>query len=96
MIQPIRIERGTRDYKQLEAVAKMLEAVSPYGATYEVRDVYFDFGQDWWWTTICREGWSECQVLSPRQWENILLAGNIKELAEIAEDIRSGKFFGDR
>lgn len=95
-MQPKVIAYGTEDYKSLEAVAKLLEVMSPHGAIYEVRDVYFDYGQDWMWTTICRKGWRECQVLSPREWEDILFAENIGELAQAAENIRNGKWFADR
>ncbi len=94
-MNPRRIEFGTREYTKLEAVAKMLEAVSEKNALYEVRDVYFDFGQNWMWTTISRIGgeWGDVQILSPRQWEMILLADNATQLAEAVDDIRSDKYF---
>lgn len=96
MANPRRVEIGSREYKNLEAVAKMLEAVSPNEAIYEVSDCYFDYGQNWMWTTILRFGFRECQILSPRQWEEILLADGIAELAEVAENIRNDKYFGDK
>ena len=85
-----------REYRKLEAVAAMLETRSPNGAIYEVKNVYFDFGQDWMWTTICRRGFHDCQVLTPRDWNNILLAETPHELADAAEAIVNGDWFGDK
>lgn len=62
-MNPRVLEWRTRQYKNLEAVAKMLEALSPNGAVYEVENVYFDFGQDWLWTTIVRYRHMERQRL---------------------------------
>lgn len=96
MANPARIERGSREYKNLEAVAKMLEAVSPNEAEYVVEDVYFDCGQNWMWTTICRRGFRECQILNPKEWGWVIDSEGIAELAEAAELIRLGKYFGDK
>lgn len=96
MANPARVERGSREYKNLVAVAKMLEAVSPNEAEYVVEDVYFDYGQNWMWTTICRRGFRDCQILNPREWGEILLADDVQELAYITKCIRDGKYFGDR
>lgn len=90
------ISKNEREYKNLEFVAKALEISSPNNAQYIVEDVYLDFGQRWMWTTIVRRGFRECQVLSPREWEEIMLADGVRELAEIAEEIRNGDYFGDR
>ena len=95
-MQPATIKKGTQEYKKLQLVAKMLEFNSPNNARYVVRDVYFDYGQKWMWTTICREGFRECQILCPRDWEKILLAGTAMELAGIVDEIRYGEYFGDR
>lgn len=96
MANPRRVEIGSREYKNLEAVAKMLEAVSPNEAEYVVEDVYFDYGQNWMWTTICRRGFRDCQILNPREWGEILLADDVQELAYITNCIRNGKYFGDK
>lgn len=96
MANPRVINKGTEEYKRLAAVAAMLEAVSPNEAKYVVEDVYFDYGQDWMWTTICRRGYSECQVLYPVQWENIILAKDLAALGKAAEDVRNDEYFGDK
>ena len=83
------------DYQKLEVVARMLENKSAHKAHYVVKDVYLDFGANWMWTTIVREGYRECQVLYPRDWKNIVLADSFTELEKIAEEIRNGEYFGD-
>ena len=96
MANPRVVEIGTSEYKKLEAVAAMLEAISPNGATYEVSDCYFDLGQNWVWTTIIRCGYVESQVLTPREWEEILMAETPTELANATENIRRAKYFMDK
>lgn len=100
-MQPRTFEKGTTEYKRLEAVAKMLEALSAHNATYEVENVYFDFGQDWWWTTITQYrdtdmGIRECQILSPKQWELIILSTTTSALANACDEIRNNKYFQDK
>jgi hypothetical protein len=101
-MQPTIIEVFDPDYTKLCAVAKVLEAFSQNNAQYLVDNVYFDYGQDWFWTTICRRGRrggkhvSDCQILSPRQWENILMSESPEELFKCIEDIRNDKYFNDK
>lgn len=82
-------------YKNMEAVAQMLQAFSKNGAQYILKDVYLDFGQRWMWTTIVRRGYRECQILCPRDWQAIERATSPQELAEVVEVIRNDKYFGD-
>ena len=89
------LEKNDQGYKNLKAVAAMLEAFSKHGAAYEVTDVYLDMGQDWMWTTIYRKGYMDCQVLCPRDWRAIVLANTVEELAEVVNVIRNGDFFHD-
>lgn len=95
-MNPITINMETKEFKNLQAVASMLEALSPNNAKYIVTDVYFDLGQDWMWTTIVRKGYKECQVLSPREWGAIIFADNAKQLGEATQDIIDDKWFGDK
>jgi len=90
------LERTERAYLKMELVAKALELASPNGAKYRVEDVYLDYGQDWMWTTIVRHGYKECQVLNPREWEDIVFyADDAHALATVVDNIRADKFFGD-
>ena len=93
--------RNDREWKNLNAVAKMLESVSKNGYRYEVEDCYFDFGQNWMYTTvICHNPnatglLSSWQVGCPRDWENIVEAETIEDLAKVVETIRADKYFRD-
>jgi len=89
------LEYNEKAYKNMVAVAKMLEALSEHDAQYIVKDVYLDFGQDWMWTTICRRGYMECQVLCPRDWKAIVSATTVQELADVVEVIRADEYFND-
>lgn len=83
------------EYSNFKAVAALLEATSPNGARYIVEDVYLDYGQNWMWTTICREGYMDCQVLNPREWELVYMADSLDDLYKAAKEIKNGKFFND-
>lgn len=88
--------KSEKAYRRLEMVAMALTFDSPNNARYEVEDCYLDFGQNWMWTTIVRHGYKECQVLSPKEWDDIMLASSSEELAKIVKEIENGKYFGDR
>lgn len=92
-----RIIRETESmYKKLQMVARMLTYDSVHDATYVVEDVYLDYGQDWMWTTICRVGYRECQVLNPRQWKDISAAETLDDLLRCVRKIQNDEYFGDR
>ena len=53
----------------------------------EMTSCYFDFGQDWKWTTIVvtnEETGSHWQALSPRDWELIVTCDSIDKLVKMA------------
>ena len=83
------------EYKKLKAVAAALEMLSKHSAQYVVRDVYLDFGQNWMWTTICREGYRECQILSPRDWRDVMVIETADDLALVVDHIRNDEYFND-
>lgn len=90
------LKMDSREFKKLECVARMLELESKHNAEYEVRDVYFDYGANWMWTTIVRtHDWMECQVLSPRQWRMIMDCETGADLVKVVDDIRNGEYFND-
>jgi hypothetical protein len=99
---PKTIERNTQEYKMLEAVAKLLETFSAKGFKYTVEDVYFDFGQDWMWTTIIAHNPEEFgvlhswQAINPRQWEGIITSTNVNELTEMVNIIQNDNWFSDK
>lgn len=91
-------ERGTKEYTALEAAAKLLELASPNGTKYEVEETYFDYGQDWVWTTIVAhpvKGMS-WQALNPRDHALItddLMPGSI---VKAVENTLNSKFNPDK
>ena len=82
---------GSEEYAKLEAVAKMLTA---YGKQkYWVGDTYFDYGQDWKWTTILCEKddseWGAFQALYPVDQERILSAVDGPDLLSAVQKVLS-------
>lgn len=56
--------QGTLERKRLGDFCTVLHDIT--GGSFEVQDIYFDLGQDWWWTTIvCKD--QNYQILNPRQ-----------------------------
>ena len=99
MINPRKVAIGSDEERKLIAVAKILEAVSPNYYDYEVEVTYFDYGQDWAWTTIvCYDYFKHrsWQVLSPVEWKAIITASTVAELASITEKIRADEYFRDK
>lgn len=87
----------TAEYKALANAAAILTATSKKGVTYTVGDCYFDFGQDWIWTTILANNpnseWGSYQALCPRDYEKILRSDDL--LTTIAE-IKADKYWSDK
>ena len=67
------------EYKRLAKVAEILTIGSPTGTVFTVAETYFDFGQDWKWTTILADSpkHGSYQALSPRTHEEILTTDNL-------------------
>ena len=92
----IRIYTPDEDgYKKLAKVAKILTAGSPTGTVFTVGETYFDFGQNWKWTTILADSpkYGSYQALNPRQHEEIMISENLFDtVASITHD----KFWLDK
>ena len=82
---------------KLNRLAYILTGISPRGYHYRVGETYFDFGQDWKWTTILCDGGSfgGYQALNPAEQEKIILS-DISEFPRIAREILSDKFCPDK
>lgn len=79
--------RDSEEYEKLEKVADYLTNYSPNNIYYRVEKTYFDFGQDWMWTTIIaydKKG-NSWQAIYPKVQEDILLSDSDEELEEIAK-----------
>lgn len=94
-----RFPKGSDEYKRLEAAAAMLNVKSPTKSRYYVGETYFDFGQDWMWTTVLCDSNSKWgggyQALNPREQEEILMC-DMAELDGITNDVLSDKFCPDK
>lgn len=68
------------EFARLQRAADMLTEQSPRGYHYYVADTYFDFGQNWIWTTILCDGgeWGGYQALNPAEQAQII-TGSIEE-----------------
>lgn len=88
--------QGSEERMLLEAVAQSLTRKSPRGFRYYVGETYFDYGQDWKWTTILVEGGitGSYQALCPREHEEIIFEQY--EAEEMADRILAGRFCPDR
>ncbi len=85
---------GSEVYERLTKVANIMTAGSVKGRKYEVKDTYFDFGQNWKWTTICYEDdWCGVQVLSPKDLEDIIYSDN---LIATTAGITNDKYWSDK
>lgn len=84
----IRIFNRTDDeYQKLMAAATLLTLFK--GKDCYVGETYFDYGQDWKWTTILEKDptWGAVQVLTPKDQENIITANSAKELGDAVDKI---------
>lgn len=90
-------DNGTEERDKLERIAHILTGLSPRGYHYRVGETYFDYGQNWVWTTVLCDGGSfgGYQALSPAAQEEVILS-DIADLASIAQKILRGKFCPDR
>lgn len=85
------LEKNEQAYKNMEAVCGILNALCKTDTVYTVGITYFDFGQNWKWTTIINN--HQTQILYPREWERIEVAETLQDLMQIVNDIRNGKYF---
>lgn len=98
MVELIRTyEPDTEEYKKLMTASTILTAISPKGITYTVDDTWFDYGQNWMWTTIIAydpsTSFGSYQALCPRDYENILLTD---DMLTTLTAIRADKWWRDK
>lgn len=95
-------ERGSEARERLEKLAAVLTLKSPRHFRYYVGETYFDYGQDWKWTTVlCDTGeggvTGRYQALNPANQEAVLICdGSFERIVEVADKVLSGKFCPDR
>lgn len=95
-------DKGSAEYVLLEKLALILTFKSPLRYKYRVGETYFDYGQNWVWTTVlCDMGGhgvtGSYQALCPREQEEILLSdGSLESVSAIADEVLSDKYCPDR
>ena len=76
------------EFERLVEVAMLLTKKSPKRFWYYVSETFFDYGQNWKWTTImCTRGDDTWQALNPREQEEIVFANDTKRLEKVAKMI---------
>lgn len=88
----------TPEYKNLARAAALMTGKSPRGYHYRVGETWFDYGQDWRWTTVLSDGGSfeGYQALNPREHEKIVQAASIAELEAAVDEVFADKFCPDK
>lgn len=84
--------KESKEYKRLEAAGKLIEAET--GCSVVVKNTYFDYEQDWKWTTLIAEPVDRMtyQILCPRDYKKIV-AGDMDEFVEAVKTvIREGRW----
>lgn len=84
-------EYGTPEFRKLEAAAKVINSFSKSEYIIKVGETYFDFGQDWKWTTLIADNGNggvlgSYQLLNPKQQEKIVY-GTLDEFQQTVAEL---------
>ena len=82
-------KKNSERYDKLAMAAALLTNRSPNFWTYSVGETYFDYGQDWKWTTILCNGGGHggYQALTPKEQEMILLSETCDQMRDTVDEI---------
>ena len=85
-------------YKSLEIAAAMLSLESETGVRYAVENTYFDYGQNWKWTTIVAHGkdGGRWQVLNPKEHGLITDGLSVAGIVAAVRMVQNGRYNPDR
>ena len=96
MVDAIKIfGEQSKEWKKLQSAAMLLNAEREDDdtAAFEVRDIYFDYGQGWMWTTIvvnAGDEWSSYQALNPKQQGEIVY-GDYEDFAKAVWEVAESR-----
>lgn len=81
----------SKEYKRLLAATTLLNAEKDDDdkGSFEVKDIYFDFGQGWMWTTIVFNGgdqWSSYQALNPLH-QGMIVYGDLEDFVKAVWEV---------
>ena len=91
-------DAGTPERSRLELVASILTKESGKGRKYEVKDTWIDYGAQIAWTTIIYTDPDDnygVQILSPKEWADLLNAEDDDEINQVIDGITSGEYWSD-
>lgn len=81
----------SREHANLRKASAILTALNERNIEYKVEETYFDFGQDWKWTTIIAHDpkctFGSYQALCPRDHEKIVLAETPADMLRVIGEI---------
>ncbi|MGM9544257.1 MAG: hypothetical protein ACI3T9_04675 [Romboutsia timonensis] len=89
---------GSEEKSRLEKVASILTKGSGLGRKYTVEDTWMDYGSQLAWTTIVYQDPDndyKVQILSPRDWADILNAENDDELNDALNALIEDEYWSD-
>lgn len=91
-------ETHPKEYEALETTANLLTALSRRGTRYIVEDTYFDFGQNWRYTTVIayRKDGASWQALSASDHDLVTDIGTLEAIAKAVENTVNSKFNPDK
>ena len=95
-MEPIRIyEPNTPEMNRLKLACYELEQLSRTGTRYTVENIYFDVGQNWWYSAIVAhsadgQSW---HAVNPRDYERIISSDDV---GATCADIVKDKYWYDR
>jgi len=84
------------EYRKLLIVCTLLNSYTQADCVFYVEDTYFDYGQDWKWTTIlcCPQNstdffhnYHKYQYLTPAVQQSIFLANTLDEIFNITDKL---------
>lgn len=86
--QPCKLDIRSDEYFQLKVAKQVLEELTE-NMIFRIKDIYFDYGQNWMWTTIVAydklKNDSCFQVLCPRDWKEIINYANRARIKAICK-----------
>ena len=94
-MHPSTLKITSKEYKRLNAIASILEALSPNKATYFVSECYYNTEERQLWTNIVRRNFKEGQLLDVERREKAMNADTLEKIIEIVNEIREDELFGD-
>jgi hypothetical protein len=88
-MQPAVLEPSTDEYRKLIMACAIFNQENLNGASFAVHKIYFDYGANWWWTTVLctKNNGDSYQFLTPAQWEKILFCETMDDFFKNVDEL---------